>query len=169
MRTIIAAVCGALLAGCASYSGRGLEPGQSTAAEVEALMGPAAARRPGPNGETILWFPRMPYGDGTYAARIGADGRLIGIEQRLTEENIAKIERGKTTADQVLELFGPAYRVDQFPRMQREIWTYKMQVFPFPKALFVQFSPDHVVREAYYMDDPEIPRLGAGHRTSFRR
>jgi len=25
------------------------------------------------------------------------------------------------------------------------------------------------VREVYYMDDPEIPRLGAGHRTSFRR
>jgi hypothetical protein len=44
-----------------------------------------------------------------------------------------------------------------------------MQVFPFPKALFVQFSPDRVVREVYYMDDPEIPRLGAGRRTSFRR
>ena len=158
-----------LLAGCASYSGRGLEPGRSSAAEVEALMGPAAAKRPGPDGETVLWFPRMPYGDGTYAARVGADGRLVAIEQRLTEENIARIERGRTTADQVLDLVGPPYRVDQFARMEREIWTYKMQVFPFPKALFVQLSPDRVVREVYYMDDPEIPRLGAGHRTSFRR
>ncbi len=158
-----------LLAGCASYSGRGLEPGQSSAAEVEAVMGPAAATRLGPDGETVLWFPRMPYGDGTYAARVGADGRLVAIDQRLTEENIARIERGRTTADQVLDLVGPPYRVDQFARMEREIWTYKMQVFPFPKALFVQLSPDRVVREVYYMDDPEIPRLGAGHRTSFRR
>jgi len=158
-----------LLAGCAGYSGRGLAPGQSSAAEVEAVMGPAAAKRPGPDGETVLWFPRMPYGDGSYAARVGADGRLVAIEQRLTEENIARIERGKTTADQVLDLVGPPYRVDQFARMEREIWTYKMQVFPFPKALFVQLSPDRVVREVYYMDDPEIPRLGAGHRTSFRR
>ena len=169
MNTIIAAVCVVLLAGCASYAGRGLEPGRSSAAEVEALMGPAAAKRPGPDGETVLWFPRMPYGDGTYAARVSADGRLIAIEQRLTEENIARIERGRTTADQVLDLVGPPYRVDQFARMEREIWTYKMQVFPFPKALFVQLSPDRVVREVYYMDDPEIPRLGAGHRTSFRR
>jgi hypothetical protein len=158
-----------LAAGCASYSGRGLVPGQSSAADVEAVMGAAADKRPGPNGETVLWFPRMPYGDGTYAARVGPDGRLIAIEQRLTEENIAKLERGKTTAEQVLDVVGPPYRVDQFRRMEREIWTYKMQVFPFPKALFVQFSPDRVVREVYYMDDPEIPRLGAGRRTSFRR
>jgi len=169
MKTIIAAVCVVLLAGCASYAGRGLAPGQSSSAEVEAVMGRAAAKRPGPDGETVLWFPRMPYGDGTYAARVSADGRLIAIEQRLTEENIASIERGRTTADQVLDLVGPPYRVDPFPRMEREIWTYKMQVFPFPKALFVQLSPDRVVREVYYMDDPEIPRLGAGHRTSFRR
>ena len=169
MKTIIAAVCVVLLAGCASYAGRGLAPGRSSAAEVEAVMGPAAATRPGPDGETVLWFPRMPYGDGTYAARVGADGRLVAIEQRLTEENIARIERGRTTADQVLDLVGPPYRVDPFPRMERVIWTYKMQVFPFPKALFVQLSPDRVVREVYYMDDPEIPRLGAGHRTSFRR
>jgi len=169
MKTIIAAVCVVLLAGCASYAGRGLAPGRSSAAEVEAVMGPAAATRPGPDGETVLWSPRMPYGDGTYAARVSADGRLIAIEQRLTEENIARIERGRTTADQVLDLVGPPYRVDQFARMEREIWTYKMQVFPFPKALFVQLSPDRVVREVYYMDDPEIPRLGAGHRTSFRR
>jgi hypothetical protein len=33
-------------------------------------------------------------------------------------------------------------------------------------VLFVQFSPDRVLREYYYMDDPELPRLPAG---TFRR
>src|SRR5437899_12730519 len=164
MKAIAAAAVAIVLAGCASYSGRGLAPGQSSAAEVEAVMGRAPAKRPGPDGETVLWFPRMPYGDGTYAARVSADGRLIAIEQRLTEENIASIERGRTTADQVLDLVGPPYRVDPFPRMEREIWTYKLQVFPFPKALFVQLSPDRVVREVYYIDDPDIPPLGPGPR-----
>src|SRR5258706_5452992 len=89
------------LAGCASYSGRGLVLGQSTAAEVEAVMGPAAAKRSGLDGETVLWFPRMPYGDGSYAARVGADGRLIAIEQRLAEVNIPSIARVKTPAAQV--------------------------------------------------------------------
>jgi hypothetical protein len=168
MKLAVAVLSLAALAGCASYGGGSLQPGRSTAAEVESVMGPAADKRVAPNGETVLWYPRMPYGDGSYAARIGADGRLIAIEQRITEENIAKIERGKTTAAEVRDIVGPPYRVDQFPRMDREIWTYKLQVFPFPKALFVQLSPDRVVREVYYMDDPEIPRLG-GRRASFRR
>src|SRR5437762_11687630 len=99
MKTIIAAVCVVLLAGCASYSGRGLAPGQSSAAEVEAVMGRAADKRPGPNGETVLWFPRMPYGDGTYAARVGADGRLVAIEQRLTEERSEERRVGKECRD----------------------------------------------------------------------
>jgi hypothetical protein len=169
MKLAVAVLSLAALAGCASYGGGSLQPGRSTAAEVESVMGPAADKRVTPNGETVLWYPRMPYGDGSYAARIGADGRLIAIEQRITEENIAKIERGKTTAAEVRDIVGPPYRVDQYPRMDREIWTYKLQVFPFPKALFVQLSPDRVVREVYYMDDPEIPRLGSGHRTGFRR
>jgi hypothetical protein len=156
-----------LVAGCAGYEGRGLVPGQSTAAEVDALMGPAAERRPGPNGETVLWFPRLPAGRMSYAARIGPDGKLIAIEQRLTEENLVYLERGKTTDEMVHDLFGPPNKVNQFPRMQREIWTYQMPaVMTEWKVLYVQFSPDRVLREYYYMDDPEVPKLPGG---SFRR
>ena len=145
-----------LVAGCASYSGSGLVPGQSSAAEVEAVMGPAAARRPGPNGETVLWFPRMPYGDGTYAARIGADGRLIAIEQQLTPENVARLQPGRTTAKEVRDLLGPPWREDAYPRLAREIWTYPMTASdPTPKHFYVQFSGDGVVRELYLLDDPD--------------
>jgi hypothetical protein len=166
MRTWCVAVL-LLAAGCASYEGRGLVPGQSTAAEVEALMGPAAERRPAPNGETVLWFPRLPYGRASYAARIGPDGKLVSLEQRLTEENLVFLERGKTTAETVHDLFGPPNKVSQFPRMQREVWTYQMPaVMTEWKVLFVQFSPDRVLREYYYMDDPEVPKLPGG---TFRR
>jgi hypothetical protein len=170
VKTIVAsAAVVVLLAGCASYSGYTLAPGLSTAAEVEATMGQPALRRSGPGGETVLWFPRMPYGDGSYAARINPEGKLVSLEQRITEENIAKLVRGKTSAEEVLDIVGPPYRVNQFPRMDREIWTYKMQGFPEWKALFVQLSPDRVVREVYYMDDPEIPKLDGGRRVKFRR
>ena len=151
-----------LLGGCASYEGRGLVPGQSTAAEVEALMGPVSEKRAGPDGETVLWFSRQPYGRASYAARIGADGKLMLLEQRLTVENLGYLERGKTTAEAVHDLFGPPYKVNQFPRMQREIWTYWMPATEEWKVLFVQFSPDRVLREYYYMDDPELPRLPPG-------
>ena len=87
-----------LLAGCASFDGRSLVPGQSTVAEVEKAMGPAAEKRPGPNGETVYYYPRLPWGYVSYAARIAPDGKLVALEQRLTEENIAKLKPGATRA-----------------------------------------------------------------------
>jgi hypothetical protein len=163
-RLAVLLVC-VVLTGCASYAGRGLFPGHSTASEVEALMGTPAERRAGPDGETVLWYPRLPYGRESYAARIAPDGRLVSVEQRLTLENLAKLERGKMRMDEVRDLLGPPYRADQFPRMQREIWTYQMPADPTPKILYVQFSPEGLLREVYYMDDPDFrtPRLGRWH------
>lgn len=144
-----------LLAGCASFDGHSLQPGAS-AADVEALMGPAADRRT-EGSETWLYFPRQPYGYATYVARIGADGKLIAIEQRLTDENVAKIERNKWTAEQVRELMGPPYTAMNFARMQRDIWEYRYRSLQstVPYALYVQFSPDGVAREVYSMSDPD--------------
>ena len=42
MRDILASAFFLILTGCASFDGRDLVPGQSSAAEVEAAMGPAA-------------------------------------------------------------------------------------------------------------------------------
>lgn len=141
------------LAGCAGFDGRGLVPGQSTAQEVEALMGPSADQRQ-LAGETVRYYSRQPYGRTIYAARIGADGKLASLEQRLTEANLTKLVPGSSRNDDVRDLLGPPYRVDAFPRMQREAWTYKMLAGYAPKDLYVQFSPDGVVREVMLMDDP---------------
>jgi hypothetical protein len=54
-------------------------------------MGRAADKRPGAGGETVYYFPRLPWGYATYAARIAPDGKPIALEQRLTEENIARL------------------------------------------------------------------------------
>ena len=145
-----------LLGGCAGYAGRGLVPGESTEADVIATMGaPAEARAGSIPGEKVLWYPRLPYGRESYAVRIAPDGKLIGLEQRLREENLDRLEKNRTTDEQAHDLFGPPWRVDQNPRMQREIWTYQMPAIPTPKILYLQFSPDHVLREIYYMDDPD--------------
>src|SRR6185295_321483 len=115
-----------VLAGCAGYAGRGLVPGQSSAEEVEALMGPAAERRPGAGGETVRYYSRQPNGREMYAARFGQDGKLRAIEQRLTEANLARLALGASRTDDVRNLFGPPYKVDTFARLAREVWTYKM-------------------------------------------
>jgi hypothetical protein len=148
----------AALAGCAGFSGSGLVPGAATEADVLALMGTPTDRRAGADGETVLWYPRLPFGRVSYAARIGRDGRLVAIEQRLTEENVARLQPNKTTTEELRDLMGPPERVTRYPRMQRETWTYQFPGTPSLKVLYVQFSPDGVAREIYYMDDPEERR-----------
>ena len=157
MRHFLVLGVAVVLAGCASYAGRGLVPGQSSADEVEALMGPAAERRPGADGETVRYYPRQPNGRETYAARFGLDGRLRAIEQRLTVANLARLAPGATRADDVRSLFGPPYKVDTFARLAREVWTYKMYGDGYqPKDLYVQLSSDGIVREVMMVDDPQF-------------
>ena len=151
-----------LLAGCASFEGRGLVPGQSTAAEVEAVMGAPADKRPGAGGETVYYFPRLPWGYVTYAARIAPDGKLVALEQRLTRENIEKLKPGVTRGEEVLDLLGPPYEPMKQARTGSVIWTYPMRVgdSPTPKWFLATVSSDGVLREAYLIDDPNYVRGG---------
>jgi hypothetical protein len=156
-----------MLAGCASFEGRGLLPGQSTAAEVEAVMGHAADKRVGAGGETVYYFPRLPWGYATYAARIAPDGKLVALEQRLTTENIDKLKPGVTRADEVRELLGPPFEPMKQARTGNEIWTYPMRVpgHPTPKWFLVHISPEGVLREKYMIDDPHwVPQDTPGRR-----
>jgi hypothetical protein len=151
------------VAGCASMDGTGLRAGAS-ASQVEAVMGQPADKRVRSNGETWLYYPRQPYGYTNYVARLGSDNRLIALEQRLTDENVALIERNKTRAEDVRELLGPPYRVWPFPRMQRDILDYRMMSVRAPgtpQGLYVQVSPDGVVREVFMENDPDN-RLSEG-------
>ena len=162
MKHIIILVLATLTAACASYDGRNLVPGQSTAAEVEASMGRAAEKRPGAGGETVYYYPQLPWGYVSYAARIGADGRLIAVEQRLTLDNINRVKTGATRVGEVRDLLGPPYEPMKQARTGMEIWTYPMRVpgHPTPKWFLVHIAPDGVVSETYLIDDPNYNRHG---------
>jgi hypothetical protein len=119
-------------------------------------MGPAADKRAGPAGETWLYYSRQPFGRKTFVARVAPDGRLIALEQRLTDENIARLVPQATRGEDVRQLLGPPYTVTRFPRMEREVWQYHFRHFGdpgVPMSLYVQFSPDGVAREVYLIDD----------------
>jgi hypothetical protein len=150
---IVAVVTG--LAGCASL--RSPEPGMTTA-QLEASMGQAADKRVHSDGETWYYYPRQPHGLQMVVARVGKEGRVLAVEQRLTDENVARLEKGKTRADDVRDLLGPPWKVWPYPRMQREIWEYRMAIgggASVPQGLYVQISPDSVVREVYVLNDPD--------------
>jgi len=148
--------------GCASYDGRGLAPAQSSAADVERLMGAPADKRQ-VAGETWYFYPRQPYGRVMYVARVGGDGRLVALEQRLTDATVAKIVPNSTRAEEVRDLLGPPWTAVQFPRMERDTWTWWMRHYGdpgVPVELVVQMSPDGVVREVYMLQQGRGQKSG---------
>ncbi len=154
--------------GSATFNPYSFVPGQSTLADVEARAGKPAEVQAGANGETVYWYPQLPWSHASYAVRVGADGRLIAVEQRLTEANIKKIVIGRTSMKEVHDLLGPSYMPERHARMERDIWTYPMRMagHNLPKWFLVQMSTgDGIVRETYLMDDPQfvpMDRGGAG-------
>jgi hypothetical protein len=153
LRLLLAlAVAAATAAGCATS--RNLQPSQSTRADVEAALGQPAEMRTLGNGETWLYYPKQPFGRKVQVARVAPDGKLIAVEQRLSEEYIAKLVPNQSNRDDVLALFGRPYERLNVARMERDMWTWYMRQYgTLPATLNVQISPDGVVREIYVLDD----------------
>lgn len=148
-----------LAAGCATFDGRTLTPGSSTAREVTALMGEPALELKRPDGESLVYFERYLTGPAMFVARIGANGVLRGIEQRLLYENIYKVKEGMRAAE-VRELLGPPYSVSRLPRLQFDVWEYPWRhAVRELRVLFVHFDDDGQVRRIVerhdYERDPE--------------
>jgi outer membrane protein assembly factor BamE (lipoprotein component of BamABCDE complex) len=144
-----------LLAGCASYSGSNLIPGKSTSAEVQASMGVPAEKLTQPGGDSVWYYPRGPQGRQTFAVTLSPDGVVRGVDQRLTITNVAKLVPGSSTAKDVRELLGPPPIVRPFPRLQRNVWVYPMQLVEERRILWVQFSYDDIAREITESHDLE--------------
>ncbi len=97
-----------ILAGCASYSGRGLEPGQATYDQVLETMGKPAMEWRDNDGSRQLAYPKGPSAPHTVMVKIGPDGRMQSLGNVLNYKYFAKIQPGKTTQADVLRLLGPS-------------------------------------------------------------
>jgi hypothetical protein len=164
MSTIIRVLTGILaamlIAGCASYDGRNLIAGTSTAADVAASMGVPAEKVALPNGDTVWQYPHGPLGRETYGVRIGKDSVVKEVKQLLTEENIARIVAKQSTRDDVKALIGPPHRVTQFSNLPREVWEYALLQDLQARQLYVQFTPDGKVGEVQLVTDPGYVFMG---------
>ena len=151
---LFAALLICLLAGCASFDGRGLVAGQSTAKDVEALMGVPTERIKLPDGDTAWYYPRQPTGRMMYAVRISPDGVMRSREQLLTEQNIARLYRDTTTREQARVIVGPPWRTSRLERQERDVWEYTMFNAGLEEYfLYLQFSYDDVLREVMMLQE----------------
>jgi hypothetical protein len=151
-----------MLAACASFDGRGLVPGHSSAADVERVMGTPAEKRQ-VAAETWYYYPRQPYGRQTFVARLTSNGGLIAVEPRLNPETLTKILPNTTRGEQVRDLLGPPWQSTRIARLDRDVWTWAVNRWDkpgFPAQLHVQISSDGVVREVYMLDEFQTGREG---------
>lgn len=126
MKSLFVLIVALLLNGCAAYSGRGLQPQQSTLAEVLQVMGPPAMRWDHPDGSAQLAYPRGPAGVHTFMVSIGADGRLQSIRNVLDNAGFAQIKPGMSK-DQVLAVLGPSIPqwTVYFERRDELVWEWR--------------------------------------------
>jgi hypothetical protein len=151
---LFAAIFVLLLAGCASFDGRDLVVGQSTAKDVEALMGVPTERMTLSGGYTTWYYARQPTGRMMYAVHFSSDGVMRSREQLLTEQNIARLYRDTTTREQARAIVGPPWQVARFERQGREVWEYTMFNAGLEEYfLYLQFSYDGILREVMMLQE----------------
>jgi hypothetical protein len=155
LRIIFMAATLLAVAGCASVDGRGLVPGKATLGEVEALMGAPAHRVALPNGDSALYFSRLPEGRAVYVVTVGPDRVMKSIEQRLVRSNLKFISVGISTMNDVRNLFGPPGGDGRLERQRRTWWEYKYEDYDQRRVIWVQYSDDGVVREVLDSIDHE--------------
>lgn len=97
-----------LMTACASYDGRGLQPGVATVSDVVGVMGEPAMRWREADGGEQLAFPRGPSGVHTYMAFFGADGRLTRLENVLEDRYFRQVLPGQHDQAAVFRLLGPS-------------------------------------------------------------
>lgn len=122
LRYIPCAALVLLLGACASF-GQDLVKAGDTEPIVLSKLGTPTNRYSDGNTR-LLEYMKGPWGQQTYMARIGPDGRLISYEQVLTNAKFATIKTGQATKDEVLKTIGAPSDTSYLTLSQMEVWSY---------------------------------------------
>jgi outer membrane protein assembly factor BamE (lipoprotein component of BamABCDE complex) len=145
----------ATLVGCASLMPATVNVGE-TEPQVIAKLGQPTNRYQ--NGhERLLEYAQGPWGQKTYMARIGADGRLISYEQVLTTQKFSTIKIGEATKSDVLKTIGAPSDTSYLSLTDLEVWSYPYKESDVWNSLMhVHFDRNGVVRKMLNGPDPRF-------------
>ena len=150
---VLAMFCGAL-AGCASVFGPPPAPGDSAEVVKTKLGQPTGVYRNGP--DTMLEYAMGPFGQYTWMARIGPDGRLISYEQVLTNTKFGTIKIGRDNKESVLSILGRPAKQVRYYSVDGDVWQYRYKESDVWNSLMdVQFDRNGVVQALVNGPDEE--------------
>ncbi len=141
------------LGGCAGLFAPPPQPGEPLAAVTAKLGRPGAVHQV--EGDSVLEYASAPYGQTTYMARIGADGRLKSYEQVLTSEKFGSIKVGKATKQDVLRIIGHPAETAYLSLSDLEVWSYRYKESgAWDSMMHVHFDRAGIVRMMMNGPDP---------------
>ena len=148
----IAMISAALaLAGCAMPQAP--LPGEPLEA-VQARLGAPTGVYPTADGP-VLEYATGPFGQYTYMARMGPDGRLVSWEQVLTGEKFATIKVDRATKADVLRTVGRPAEKSRVALHNYEVWSYRYkEAGVWDSLMHVHFDEQGVVRMMMNGPDP---------------
>jgi len=119
-KLILVTIFPILLAACA-----GPPPAPGTPVDlVQARLGrPTGSYADG--ADTMLEYAYGPWGQYTWMARIGPDGKLISYEQVLSSEKFATVKPGKDNKESILRTFGRPTQVTHYHSVDGDVWLYR--------------------------------------------
>jgi hypothetical protein len=158
------AVVGALaLSACASDPGwdRSMVPGVSTEADVLSRYGKPVKVWDDGGGARTLEYSSQPFGQTCYMIRIGADGKLISVENTLLYASRFSITPGMTY-EQVSRRLGQEHRRVTYKLSGEDVWDWNVEPDQTGYLLRfnVHFKNGVVVRLSQSMVFPD--RMGFG-------
>lgn len=112
-----------LLAACAGMVRTAPSPGDPRDV-VLAKFGQPTAVYASTSGD-ILEYATGPFGQATWMARLGPDGRLVRFEQVLTSEKFATLRIGVDGKQQVLHALGRPTEQSYLSLPALEVWSYR--------------------------------------------
>lgn len=115
--------------------------------------------------EHLLEYALGPWGQKTYMARIGPDGRVASFEQVLTTEKFATIKVGEANKNDVLRTIGNPSETSYLSLTDLEVWSYPYKEHGvWNSIMHVHFDRSGIVRKM--LNGPDL-RFDPDHRFPF--
>lgn len=121
-KTFYIVLMGMVISGCAALGGRTVAIGESESQVIGTLGSPNNIHQDGKF--RLLEYKTGPWGQRTYMARIGPEGKLVSYEQVLTDAKFASIEVGKAGKEDVLRRVGSPSETSYLSLKDLEVWSY---------------------------------------------
>jgi len=143
------------LSACATLFPQAVAVGESEADVIAKRGQPTYRYQDGK--DRLLEYKMGPWGQRTYMARIGPDGRVVSFEQVLTTQKFATIKVGEATKNDVLKTIGGPSDTSYLPLRDLEVWSYPYKEADVWNSLMhVHFDRSGVVQQMMNGPDPRF-------------